>query len=183
MRQQKKWRALAPAMSKPFRPSDPNNATGRPRTFFVTTRTANGRSLFQSERMAGLFIEVLRSRMRSGKMTVHEFVIMPDHIHILMTLPGEVSLEKAMQLIKGGFSYRANKELGFHGEIWQRGFSDVRIVDERSFEEHRAYIVNNPVKLGLANSADEFPFGSMYLKKQKNAGAEARVMCAAERHD
>jgi putative transposase len=67
--------------------------------------------------MAELFIEVLRTQMRSGKMTVHEFAVMPNHIHILMTLPGEVSLEKAMQLIKGGFSYRANKELGFRGEI------------------------------------------------------------------
>jgi hypothetical protein len=35
----------------------------------------------------------------------------------------------------------------------------VRIVDEQSFEEHRAYIVNNPVKAGLANSAENFPFG------------------------
>jgi putative transposase len=133
--------------------------------------------------MAELFIEVLRSQMRSGKITVHEFVIMPNHVHILMTLPGEVSLEKTMQLIKGSFSYRANKELGFRGEIWQRGFSDVRIVEEQSFEEHRAYIVNNPVKAGLTNSAEEFPFGSAFLKQRKSAGAKAQVLCAAERHD
>jgi putative transposase len=70
-------------------------------------------------------------------MVVHDFVVMPNHVHILMTLPGDVSLEKAVQLIKGGFSFRANKELGFRGEIWHRGFSDVRIVDELSFEQHR----------------------------------------------
>jgi putative transposase len=108
---------------------------------------------------------------------------MPNHVHILMTLPGEVTLEKAMQLIKGGFSFRANRELGFRGEVWQRGFSDVRIVDERSFEEHRAYIANNPVKAGPANSAEEFPFGSLFLKKRKNAGAKAQELCAGERHD
>ena len=61
--------------------------------------------------------------MRSGKMTVHDIVIMPNHVHILMTVPGETSLEKAMQLIKGSFSFRANEELGFRGEIWQRGYS------------------------------------------------------------
>src|ERR1017187_8778666 len=116
-------------MSKPSRPSDPNSATGRPRTFFVSSGTAGRRSLFQTDRMANLFIEVLRSYMRSGKIVVHDFVVMPNHVHILMTLPGEVSLEKAMQLIKGSFSFRANKELGFRGEIWQRGFSDVLIVD------------------------------------------------------
>ena len=55
--------------------------------------------------------------MRSGKMTIHEFVVMPNHVHLLLTIPGEMSIEKAMQLIKGGFSFRARKELGFHGEV------------------------------------------------------------------
>jgi putative transposase len=124
--------------------------------------------------MAALFIEVLRSYMRAGKMTVHDFVIMPNHVHVLMTVSGEMSLEKAMQLIKGSFSFRANKELGFHGEIWQRGYSDVQILDDQSFQQHREYIENNPVKAGLANRRDEYPFGSAYLKKQKHAGAKAQ---------
>ena len=112
-------------------------------------------------------------------MTVHDFVIMPNHVHILMTLPGEMSLEKAMQLIKGSFSYRANKELGFRGEIWQRGYSDVRILDDQSFQRHREYIENNPVKAGLANRPAEYPFGTAFLKKQKLAGAKQ----AAEKLD
>jgi putative transposase len=124
--------------------------------------------------MASLFIDVLRSTMRSGKIFVHNFAVMPNHVHILMTIPGDMSLEKAMQLIKGGFSFRANKGLGFQGEIWQRGFSDVRIVDEQSFQQHREYIDNNPVKAGLASSPEEYPFGSAYLKKRKRAGAEAQ---------
>jgi putative transposase len=131
--------------------------------------------------MAKLFIEVLRAYMRSGKITVHDFVIMPNHVHILMTVPGEMSLEKAMQLIKGSFSFRANKELGFRGEIWQRGYSDVRIHDDKSFQQHREYIENNPVKAGLANTPDEYPFGTAYLKK--HAGAKAHELGAAERHD
>jgi len=85
-----------------------------------------------------------------------------------------MSIEKAMQLIKGGFSFRANKELGFRGEVWQRGYSDVRILDDKSFQQHREYIENNPVKAGLANTPDEYPFGTAYLKKRKNAGAKAQ---------
>jgi putative transposase len=130
--------------------------------------------LFQTDRLASLLIEVLRSYMREGKMTVHDFVIMPNHVHILMTVPGEMSLEKAMQLIKGSFSFRANKELGFRGEIWQRGFSDVQILNDQSFQQHHEYIENNQVKSGLANKPDEYPFGSTYLKKQKHAGAKAQ---------
>jgi putative transposase len=122
--------------------------------------------------MAELFVEVLRANMRSGKITVHDFVIMPNHVHILMTVPGTISLEKAMQLIKGGFSFRAHKELGFCGEIWQRGYSDVQILDGKSLQQHREYIENNPVKVGLANSPEEYPFGTAYLKKKKHSGAE-----------
>jgi len=112
--------------------------------------------------------------VREGKFTVHDFVVMPNHVHILLTIPGDLTIEKAMQLIKGGFSFRATKEIGFKGEIWQRGFSDVRVVDERSFQQHREYIESNSVRAGLASSAEEYPFGTAYLKKQKRAGAAAR---------
>jgi putative transposase len=124
--------------------------------------------------MAALMIDVFRDYMRSGKMSVHDFVIMPNHVHALVTLPGETSLEKAMQLIKGGFSFRAKKELGFQGEIWQRGYSDVQILDDPSFQNHRKYIDNNPVKAGLASTPEEYPYGTAYLKKQKHAGAKAQ---------
>lgn len=162
--------ASAPVMSRPSRPSDPNRATGRSRTFFVTTDTYGGRNLLQSERMAGLLIDVLRSCVRESRFVIHEFVIMPNHLHVLLTVPGELSVESAMQLIKGRFSFRAKKELEFAGEVWQRGFSDVRITDEESFVRHRKYIEQNPVRAGLANAPDEYPFGAAYLKKLKKQG-------------
>ncbi len=116
-------------------------------------------------------------------MTIHEFVVMPNHVHILLTVSGDMSVEKAMQLIKGGFSFRARKELGFQGEVWQRGFSDVRVVDEQSFQQHREYIEKNPVKAGLVNLAEEYPYGSLSLKKQKRTGAEAQFVLRHLRHD
>ncbi len=168
------WRASAPVMSKPPRPSDPNSATGRSRIFFVSTQTAGGRSLFQTERMANLLVDVIRFYMRAGKFIVHDFVVMPNHIHVLMTIPGTISVERTMQLIKGGFSFRANRELGFRGEIWQRGFSDVRITDEESFRQHQEYIQKNPVKAGLADSPEEYPYGFAHLMKHKKSGAKAQ---------
>lgn len=106
----------------------------------------------QTNRMADLFVDVLRAQMRMRRFTIHDFVVMPDHVHILLTVPGDMTIEHAMQLIKGGFSFRAAKELGFRGEIWQPGFSDVRITSEQSFQRHRQYIDNNPVKAGLAKT-------------------------------
>ena len=80
-----------------------------------------------------LLIDVLRSNVTAGKFELHDFMIMPNHLHLLMTLPGDMTIEKAMQLIKGGFSYRLRKEFGYQGEVWQRGFSEVRISDWAKF--------------------------------------------------
>jgi hypothetical protein len=55
--------------------------------------------------------------------------------------------------------------------------------DEQSFQQHREYIDNNPVKAGFVNTVDEYPYGSACLKKRKHTGAEARELGATERHD
>jgi putative transposase len=117
-----------------------------------------------------LLIDVLRSNVAARKFQLHDFVIMPDHLHLLMTLPGNMTIEKAMQLIKGGFSYRLKKEFGYQGEVWQRGFSEVRISDGQSFFEHREYIAQNPVKAGLVDTAEEYPYGYTHLAKKKAQG-------------
>ena len=63
-------------------------------------------------------MDVLRSQMPTGKFHIHDFVAMPNHLHVLLTVPGTMTIERAVQLIKGIFSYRAKRELGFNGEIW-----------------------------------------------------------------
>jgi putative transposase len=102
--------------------------------------------------MANLLMDVLRSYTLAGAFRVHEFVVMPNHLHVLLTVK-DITIEKAVQLIKGNFSYRAKKELGFQREIWQKGFSEVRIQDRKS--SCRSYIEENPVKAGLVCSAEE----------------------------
>ena len=144
-------------MAKPSRNSGADSIQAQSRTFFVSSKTTQGKGLLQSERMATLLIDVMRSYVSAGQFKVHDFVVMPDHVHLLVTLNETMSIEKAVQLIKGGFSYRVKKELGFAGEIWQRGFSEVRVFDRESFLKHRSYIDNNPVEAGLAQTAEEYP--------------------------
>lgn len=78
-----------------------------------------------------------------------------------------MTIEKAMQLIKGRFSYRLKKELGYGGEVWQRGFSEVSVYDESSFKAHREYFAQNPVKACLVNSPEEYPYCFTSLAKKK----------------
>jgi putative transposase len=138
--------------------------------FFVTTKTSMGRRLLQSERNASLFIEVLRTYVATKKFRIHDFVVMPDHVHLLITVDRDMTIERALQFIKGGFSYRLKKETGYSGEVWQRGFSEVRTEDRENFEKHKEYIRQNPVKAGLAGSAEEYPYSFLYLTRKKQQG-------------
>jgi putative transposase len=160
-------------MAKPSRHTESGQILSSSRTFFVTTKTSMGRALLQSERNATLFVDVLRSYAHEGKFKVHDFVVMPDHVHLLITLSDQLTIEQAMQLIKGGFSYRVKKEHGYSGEVWQRGFWELRVEDQDSFARHREYIAQNPVRKGLVDTPDEFPFCFNYLARRKAPGAKA----------
>ena len=96
--------------------------------------------------------------MAAGKFSVQDFVIMPDHMHLLLSVHGDMTIEKAMQLIKGRFSYRMKHECGYMGEVWQVGSSESRADEAASFERYRRYIAQNPVKAGLAERLGEYPY-------------------------
>jgi putative transposase len=128
--------------------------------YFITASTFQKRQLLQSDRMKQLFLDVLFHYQSQRKYFLHEFVLMPDHFHLLIT--PIVTLERAMQFVKGGFSFRANRELGFMHEIWQPSYYDRRVRDAREFFAFREYIRQNPVKKGLVPAAEEYEYGSAW---------------------
>jgi putative transposase len=143
-------------MSKP--PRD-RTATAS-HTYFVTTNVWQGQALFQTARCAELFLTTLFDYRDQGKFLVHDFVLMPNHAHMLLTLAFDVTLERAIQFIKGGFSFRVGKDLGTKREIWQRGYVDHRIRDFRDYMQHREYIRQNPMKANLAETPEAYLYHS-----------------------
>ncbi len=113
-------------MARPVRNAPEDNTVSSRWTFFATTKTAAGCLLLQSKRYAPLLIDVFRSYMAAGKFEVLDFAVMPDHAHLLLTVRGEMAIEKAVQLIKGQFSFRLKREYGYPGAVWQVGFSETR---------------------------------------------------------
>jgi len=151
-------------MSIPVRNSDRTHVIANERSFFVTSSIAEKKALLQSTRAATLFIDVLYHYRQRRKYLLHEFVVMPDHFHLLITVDAEMTVEKAVQLIKGGFAFRAGRELGFHAPVWQKGFSEVRIGDRQAFLGMREYIHANPVKRHLGTTRADYPYSSAYPK-------------------
>jgi putative transposase len=91
-----------------------------------------------------------------GKFLLHAFIIMPDHLHALITPAPDVSLEKAMQFIKGGFSFRLKGKL----DVWMRSFNESQIMSEEKFINSLRYIEANPVRRGLVGSPNDYRFSS-----------------------
>ncbi len=127
-------------------------------TYYITGSTYGKKRLFQSPQLAELLLDVLYHYREEQKYLLHEFVIMPNHSHLLIT-PRQ-TLERSLQLIKGGFSFRARKELRFGGEVWQTSFFDRRVRDTEEYDRMRIYIHQNPVRAGLVACADEYPYSS-----------------------
>ncbi|OJV42387.1 MAG: hypothetical protein BGO25_02460 [Acidobacteriales bacterium 59-55] len=135
----------------------------RPGTFFVTSGTYNRRRLFQVERNAELLIETLQHYRVQGHYRLHAFVVMPDHIHLLLT-PHE-TLERTVGLIKGGFSHRLASKL----PVWQRGFTDHRIRDAADYSIRQHYIYQNPVTARLCEHPEAYLFSSAHRALQLDA--------------
>jgi putative transposase len=135
------------------------HATNNSQTYFVTSDTWERRALFRAEPWARLFFKTLLA-YRGKAYLLHEFVLMPDHFHVLITPLG--SLERAMQFVKGGFSHRAKKELGSNTEIWRRGFSDHRIRDAEDYNIHVNYIHLNPVRSQLCETPAAYACSSAH---------------------
>jgi putative transposase len=126
------------------------------RTYLVTAVTAQRRSLFQVTATAELLQRTILDYRSQGRFLLHAFVIMPDHFHALITPARDVSLEKAMQFIKGGFSFRLKSKL----DVWERSFNESQISTEEKFISCVRYIEENPVRRGLAQTPDAYPFSS-----------------------
>lgn len=161
----------------------PTRRISPPGTYFVTTSTQSGRAILQRDAVAELFVQTLYEYRSQGRLQLHAFVVMPNHVHLIIT-PAEC-LERTMQFIKGGFSFKATRQFGLPSEIWARGFTDHRIRDESDFTIHRNYVHQKPVRRHLVELAEQFRFSSAngsYEVDPFPSAVKAAAATAANRH-
>jgi putative transposase len=123
-------------------------------TYALTAVAHQRRRVFQRAEAAEVFIATLFRYRDSGKFQLHAFVVMPDHVHVLLTPAPEAAIERCAQLIKGGFSFAARKTTT--GELWQEGYHAHRITDDEDLRRQTLYIFNNPARKRL----DGYPWVS-----------------------
>ncbi len=123
-------------------------------------------NLFQRREVAELMIATIFRYRDSGEFQVHEYVVMPDHMHLLISIGEGGSLSRAMQLIKGGFSH-ALRENGISlRTVWQQRYYDRRVRDVNEFAEIASYVKANPVRKGLVDEAAQYPYSSAACRER-----------------
>jgi putative transposase len=131
---------------------------------FVTFTCYHWRQGFDQPAIYDLFVQVLEQmRCRFG-LCIYGYVVMPEHVHLLLNEPERGLLANAIHYLKLSFS----KRLGT-GTFWQKRYYDRNIRNEREFREKLRYIHRNPVKRGLVPEPGEWKWSSFrhYALREK----------------
>jgi REP element-mobilizing transposase RayT len=133
----------------------PENRSESGLTFFVTMRLKSPEPIFANPKSADLVVETIQFFRRQGEVEVYGYVVMPDHVHVLLKLLSPLTLSRWLNRFK---SYVAHK-LGF-GTIWQRGcWSEV--IDKDHFVRQKLnYIHENPVRARITETAVDYKWSS-----------------------
>ena len=129
--------------------------------YFITTVTKDREPVFNDELACQLFINLLTYYKIKYYINIKAFVIMPDHIHLIIQSLGEQSISDFMKMLKGNFTRYYNEIINknCHSKF-QRGFYDKIIRNEIQLNEIFYYIHNNPVKRGLVCDPQNYHYSS-----------------------
>ena len=126
--------------------------------YFVTAYVEGRRAILANQPVFDAFQEFCFIGLERGYF-VGRFVLMPDHVHLFIVVPRDVAhaLSGWMKALKRSLT-RMLDEADVPSPHWQRGFFDHVMRSGESYSEKWGYVRNNPVRAGLVNEADAWPF-------------------------
>ena len=142
---------------------------------FITTSCYQRMPLLGNARNRDLFVQVLEQVRRRYHFVLVGYVVMPEHVHLLMGEPERGNPSVVMQAIKQGFARRLlarlrrvnqSQQLWLwsapveRGHIWQPRFYDFVVFSQKKRVEKLRYMHRNPVKRGLVLSPEQWPWSS-----------------------
>jgi putative transposase len=141
---------------------------------FVTFCCYHRRPLFTASPPKRIFEAALERIRRSFRLCVYGYVVMPEHVHLLLSEPERETLAEALKSLKQGVSRRL---IGEAEHFWQKRYYDFNIRNHRQFVEKLRYIHRNPVKRGLCERAEDWEWSSY---RQYATGEEGCVEIECE---
>lgn len=130
---------------------------------FLTFSCYARRPLLAEMRMQGTVLEVLERVRRKFGMIVWGYVVMPEHVHLLVSEPARGTLAMAMQALKTRVSIEARKlgrRVAGADPLWLARYFDHNVRNDAGFVSQLRYIHRNPVKRGLCAKPEDYPWSS-----------------------
>ena len=125
--------------------------------YLITAATDKRRPLFVDFALGAIVAKELMRMRRTGIWSVHAWVLMPDHFHVLCELRSE-SLARSVQRFKGRSAFGINAVRDSRASVWQRGYHDHALRKEEAIADVARYIVANPLRAGLVERLRDYPF-------------------------
>jgi REP element-mobilizing transposase RayT len=122
-----------------------------------------GEAFFRDDRLAEMVQETLL-KDDGKKYRLSAWVVMPNHVHLLLTRVDECTLSDIMQSFKSITSHKANKTLGRSGQFWMLEYFDRYSRNPTHYKKTVEYIENNPVKARLCARPEEYRFSSAWFR-------------------
>src|SRR5216683_2447226 len=129
---------------------------------FVTFSCYRRQANFTSPDIYDLLVQCLEDMRRRFSMCVYGYVIMPEHVHLLVNEPERATLADAIHYLKLSFAKRLRSRNGTIGlrSFWQKRYYDRNVRDEREFSVKLRYLHRNPVKRGLVREPADWKWSS-----------------------
>ena len=138
--------------------------------FFLTICTANKQAFFSDSRVSKIITNELEHRYSSNEIKLFCYCIMPDHLHLLLSLNesytkkegafGERTLQNWVSAFKR-YTAKILSEMFNVEPFWQSNFYDHVVRKDESLVEICSYILNNPVRKGMVSNWEEYPYSKM----------------------
>jgi putative transposase len=124
--------------------------------YFVTCCTYRRRPHLADTRVHSAFIEFARNAQKELGIAIGRYVIMPDHLHVFVSGPDDFVLSRWVGTLKRVIGKQIDSSSS--DPIWQRGFFDHVLRSSESYSEKWNYVRENPVRVGLVKSAEDWPY-------------------------
>ena len=135
----------------------------RARVYLVTTIARERARVFANPTAARCAAACLVDPRVVGDNRLLAWVLMPDHLHLLLELGGSCSLSVSVGRIKSAIARRVNACLGANGALWECGFHDHALRREDGLAESAQYLAQNPVRAGIVQRVEDYEFwGSVW---------------------
>jgi putative transposase len=135
---------------------------------FLTFSCYHRRPRFTNAGDCGMFVSALERVRGNYNLCVYGYVVMPEHVHILVSEPERSSLAQVIKSLKQGVARRL--ALRAVDSFWQARYYDFNVWSEKKFVEKLRYIHRNPVKRGLVARPEEWRWSSFRHYAMGEAG-------------